>query len=208
MASIQHLLDEFRAAFVAGEEPAAGEFLDRADESERQELEAAIDRYLMEAPRQRWDPTAYEESRAHQAVERVFESIEGSSGSWPALLPRLRNRARITRGEVVWRLSAALGVSDQERVADYVNRMEHGKLPAAGVSNRVIEALAGILGTSADLLRSAGSGEIAPGDAPIFARAATLAEEFDAPLPTAPAGHAPPDPGDTEKVDRLFTGGP
>ena len=46
-----------------------------------------LDTYLMDAPRRRWDPAAYEGSLAQAAVDRVYESIEGVSGTWPELLP-------------------------------------------------------------------------------------------------------------------------
>ena len=209
MAAIKQLLEQFTATFEAGEEPDLAAILAEADnDSARQELADRIDSYLMEAPRRQWDPIAYESSPARDAVERAYESIEGVSGSWPVLLPHLRHRAKIKRSELVWKLAAALGVNDQERVADYYNQMEHGNLAAHGVSDRVIEALAGIYGASAELIRRAGEATMPPASAgAVFTRTATPDPAFDEASPPSAPEREEPDPGETDEVDRLFTGG-
>ena len=214
MADARELLAEFIAAFEAGDSPDPNVVLERASDGERQELADLIDHHLMTAPRQAWDPDAYETSLAKVAVEQVYESIEGVSGSWPELLPHLRNRARLKRSELVARLATGLGVGGGEpqvaKVADYYNRMEHGLLPAEGVSGRVIEAVAQIVGVGAETIRAAGLGAapLAGGEAPAFARRAqpdsdysqSLAEELSAP---ASPGTAP----GRDEIDELFTGG-
>lgn len=226
MADLQALRDEFVAAFEAGEDPKLNAWLQRVGEAERQELEELIDQYLMTAPRRAWDPVGYESSLAKVAVERVLESREGVSGNWPELLPSLRNRARIKRQELVRRLAEALGVggtpADLEQVGVYYNRMEHGALEAEGVSARVLDALAGIVGSTAEALRRAGAGIVQPdaGSGPAFARMASPAPDYlleraaleatgdafaDEDMPAPPAS-----PGTTsarERIDELFTGG-
>ena len=214
MADVRELLAEFVAAFDAGDSPDPNPLLERVSGAERQELAQLIDQHLMAAPRQAWDPDAYEASRAKVAVERVYESIEGVSGTWPELLPQLRNRARIKRSELVARLAAALGAGTErarvEKVAGYYNQMEHGLLPADGVSARVIEALAEIVGTDAGTLRSAGRGAAASGggEALAFARKAMLDSDY---LPSAEeieGAPASPAPAPTrDEIDELFTGG-
>ena len=149
----RQLLEEFAAAFEAGDGPNPRDFVQRADEGARQETEALIDRYLMTAPRRAWDPVAYESSLAKVAVDQVFESMEGVSGSWPELLPSLRKRARLKRREVVERLAGSLGVGEEpqrvEKVGRYYHEMEHGLLPADGrLGREVIDALAAIVGAS------------------------------------------------------------
>jgi hypothetical protein len=206
---IESLLAEFRAGYEAGERPDLAAIVERAPEDERQTLRERIDSYLMDAPRRAWDPAAYEASLAKQSVERVWESLEGVSGSWPQLLPHLRNRAKIRRQELVERLAAALGVGDRtERVAEYYNDMEHGRLRAAGVSARVFEALAEIVGTSAETIRAAGEGvrpEAAGG--PLFARLAEVDERYLATDQEMAVGGAPePARSDRDEVDELFTG--
>ena len=94
---------------------------------------------------------------------------------WPALLPRLRERAGLKRRDLVQQLAATLGVSDrQEKVERYYHEMEQGALPAAGVSDRVLEAISKLLGTTAAELRDAGtalgSGLSAGTPAPAFTR--------------------------------------
>ncbi len=216
MADLRHLLEEFGAEFEAGRAPDPSEWISRVEGGERQELASLIDRYLMTAPRRPWDPAAYETSLAKVAVDQVYESIEGVSGSWPELLPQLRNRARIRRADLVARLGAALGLGEADprrvKVADYYNRMEHGRLPAQGVSGRVIEALAEIVGVGADTLRAAGGGAMAEGgaEATAFARLASpdpqyLAQELDEKTLEAPA--SPGTSPERDEIDELFTGG-
>ena len=150
MADLDRLLDELAADYEAGRDVDPAELLDRADPGQRQELAARIDSYLMTAPPRKWDPEAYEGSLAQQAVDRVYESMVAESGSWAEVLPALRERAQIRRADLVSRLAGALGftaVPQVEKVGDYYNRMEHGRLRPAGVSGRVIDALAEILGT-------------------------------------------------------------
>src|SRR5262245_62130388 len=88
---------------------------------------------------------------------RFLGPLTGARGSWPGLLPELRSRARINREELVLRLASALGVAGrEEKVAYYYNQMEHGGLWPSGVSDRVLEALAGIVDTTKGALREAG----------------------------------------------------
>ena len=207
MAEPSELLEEFRSRFEAGDDPDPRELLERVEGERRQELRALIDRYLMTAPRRPWDPVAYETSPAKAAVDRVYESLEGVSGTWPELLPALRNRARIKRSELVERLADALGVGDRaERVGDYYNRMEHGRLPADGVSSRVIEALAGIVGASAEAIREAGAAAAeAGGPDLLYTRMALSDAVVEADEVAAPAASSLPP--DRDEVDELFTGG-
>ena len=87
MADLDRLLDEFAADYEAGRATDVAALLDRVPAEQRQELASRLDTFLMQAPRRRWDPAAYEGSLAQAAVERVYESIEGVSGTWPELLP-------------------------------------------------------------------------------------------------------------------------
>lgn len=210
MADLDRLRDEFAAAFAAGQSPDPAEWLARVGADQRQELERRIDQYLMTAPRRAWDAEAYERSLAKIAVDRVFESREGVSGSWPVLLPRLRHRARIKRADLVRRLTEAVGETDVEKVGVYYNRMEHGALPADGVSATVLEALAGLVGSSVAALRAAGTSGAAPGAEagaafarlaapdPAYAEAVEEDRRFLAELRA---------PEERDRIDELFTGG-
>ncbi len=216
MADLDRLIDEFKADYEAGRPADVTALLERAPDDRRQELASRLDRYLMDAPRRRWDREAYEGSLAQTAVERVYESIEGVSGTWPELLPKLRNQARIKRRDLVRRLADALGFATPpqiEKIGTYYNQMEHGILPAAGVSDRVIEALAATVGASADAIRAAGAragDEITGGAA--FARTAISDESYSAASSDlgSTGQAAPASPGAESKrdeIDALFLDG-
>ncbi len=210
MRAINKLLDEFKAAFEAGREIDLPELLAHAPEDERQELGERIDTYLMKAPRRSWDAAAYAQSPAKQSVERVWESLEGVSGTWPNLLPRLRKAAQIKRQDLVGKLAEALGVAQQEeRVAGYYHDMEHGRLPAARVSAAVIEALATILGADPEEIRRAGHATpvVEPIADQLFAREALPDEDYttDSDASGPPDPQRSPEPG-RDEVDRLVTG--
>jgi hypothetical protein len=206
-------VDELLAQYIEqhGHDPAADPrpYLEQLQATaERSQLEALIDAYLQRAPRRDWDESAFADASGSRAVtSSLAQSIGGESGLWPSLLPRLRNIARIKRGDLVSELAARLGAQSQrEKVARYYNRMEQGLLPAEGVSDSVLAALGGILGQSADALRQAGRAVVPREEPPtvahtVFARTAradeepareVLAEQLD----------------DWDEVDRLFTGGP
>lgn len=211
MSDLDQLLEEFKADYEAGRPVDVGAMLERAPVPRRQELAEMLDTYLMTAPPRRWDPAAYEGSLAKQAVDRVYESIEGVSGTWPELLPRLRTQARIKRRDLVERLAAALGFTDGsqiEKVGRYYNQMEHGQLPSEGVSEQVISALAGIVGASADAIRSAGVRSVEGGaGAAAFARTAFPNAEFaDEDAIGMSVADAPAAPG-RDEVDALFLDG-
>lgn len=210
MADLERLLEEFAADFEAGREPQLDALLSRAPASRRDELAELIDRYLLHAPRRRFDAAAYERSPARDSVERVWESLEGVSGSWPELLPHLRNRARIRRRDLVERLAEALGLGAHTgRIAEYYNDMEHGRLPAAGVSGRVIEALAAIVSADPETIRAAGRATTPPPDAaPLFARQALIDESYGPAAVSEALAERVVEPQEPDEVDRLFRGGP
>ena len=61
---------------------------------DRAALEGLIDSYLARAPMRPWDPEAFRESGLATFAEQVTTALHGRSGTWPALLPQLRDRAR------------------------------------------------------------------------------------------------------------------
>jgi hypothetical protein len=210
MADLDRLLDELAADYEAGREVDPAALLDRVDPDQRQELAARIDSYLMTAPPRKWDPEAYEGSLAQQAVDRVYESIVAESGTWPELLPALRDQARIKRADLVSRLAKALGftaAAQVEKVGDYYNRMEHGQLRPAGVSGRVIDALAAILGTEPGRIRAAGGGAELGGRDVAFARTAFPNAEFAEADMGAPVERRAADEPGRDEIDVLFLDG-
>ena len=209
MTDVDRLLKEYVAAHRAREDVDPADFIARAQGAEQKELAALIDAYLARAPRREFDPEAYRLSGMADNVGRLSRSLTGASGLWPSLLPRLRTSAQLKRSELVERLAGALGVGGREdKVADYYHQMEQGLLPSEGVSDKVLEALAGILGRSADALREAGCGASSGGAAsaaaaaPAFARTSRGDQEGAAPAEAA-AG-LPEERWD--EVDELFRG--
>jgi hypothetical protein len=200
MDDLNRLIAEYKVSFRAGEgDPRP--FLERAAPVDRALLAALIDAFLEEAPRQ----VSAEHEAAARVTDEVQRTLAGTAGLWPALLPRLRGRARLKRAEVVSQLAARLGAQgQQEKVGLYYHQMEQGLLPESGVSDTVLEALGRIVGYTGEALRKAGQLP-APGpqrsdEGAVFARA-TYGE------PAEPSVAAPrPDAWD--EVDRLFRGGP
>jgi hypothetical protein len=211
MADVDRLLQEFieedRTAGPA--DPAA--YLARVPGEDQAELEARIDNYLAEAPRRPFNREAFMKSPARGIAEELGRALGGASGTWPALLPRLRHRAQLRRVEVVSRLSEELGAGGEAqvaKVASYYHGMEQGTLPAAGVSDRVLEALARIVGVSVDRLREAGraaGGEPGPAAAAAFARVGSPDPRYVEPSP-APERGEPTPAAERDEIDELFTG--
>jgi hypothetical protein len=209
---VDRLFSDYVAEHQAGRGVDPQAYLRQAAPTERAELVALIDGYLSRAPRRTFDPVAFRGSSAERTVDMLDRALAGESGLWPALLPELRHRAGLKRGELVQRLAAALGVAGREaKVGEYYHRMEQGRLTATGVSDRVLTALGELLGESAGALRTAGAAlapSAGPGDTPAFARAA-LADPVAASAAASDASAAAPDAADTERdaIDELFTGG-
>jgi len=215
MTDVHALLEEYIAAHQGGGEADPREWLGRAEGRDRAVLEGLIDAYLARAPMRAWDPDGFRESGLAPFAEQVTTALHGRSGAWPALLPRLRDRAALRRAELIERLAAALGAQDrQDKVGSYYHEMERGLLPAEGVQDRVLEALGSILGQSAEALRAAGR-ELAPGagadvaGATAFAREARVDPAFavDAAVSPSPASPGTDDDEEWDEVDRLFRGG-
>jgi len=210
MSDLDRLLSEYLAAHEAGGGPPDPRpFLDRASPDERSALARRIDEHLAAAPRRAWDPAAFEATLQTPLMREIATSARGASGLWPALLPRLRNRARVTRGDLVGELADRLGVGGRrDKVERYYHQMEQGLLPSEGVSDSVLEALGAVLGESREALRRAGQGPgsraagtpASPGAA--FARTARVPADEGSEAAASPSSES-----EWDAVDRLFRGG-
>jgi hypothetical protein len=208
MTDLARLLAEYVDEHQVGGEADPRGYLARVkDDAQRAALAEDIDRYLMDAPRRPFDPAAFASSPSAHIVDSLDRALSGRAGLWPALLPQLRAAAGIKRAALVERLAAALGVPEgTEKVGAYYHQMEQGSLPAGGVSERVLAALAQIVGETVETLRSAGESLAPPEDwrsaaSPVFARTAGWSPE--------PALEGSPEPPDDQwdAVDELFRGG-
>jgi hypothetical protein len=214
MTDVDRLLREYIERFESGGSVDPGDLLSQTEGKERSKLSALIEGYLEhEAPPQEWDPKAFEGSLSERAVARLAESWSAASGELPSDLVALRNARKITRAKLVQDLADSLGVSGRaEKVAAYYHQLENGRLPTAGISSTVFDALADLLGTTTDKLRAAGealtpaSGQASPGE--LYARKAQPPPEEFAEADTRPAAASPGRPGEEwDEVDELFRGG-
>jgi hypothetical protein len=209
MNEVERLLAQFKDAHRSGGDADPGPLLAQVSGGDRAELEGLIDAYLERAPRRAFDAEAFRESPAASVAESLQRSLAGQSGLWPALLPRLRAQAQVRRADLVAQLAARLGAQAQEdKVASYYHQMEQGRLPASGVSDAVLEALAAVLGYGKEALRSAGALP-APGGGPaepgaVFARRAGVGPALEG--DSEAVSPERPEPV-LDEVDRLFRGG-
>lgn len=202
MSTVDELFDRYKAAFAAGEASDPQPYLDQLAGDDRRELETLIDGFLARGARPRFTPEAFAAALDAPVARRVMASL---TDAWPVLLPRARHEAGILRGDLVTRLAEALGVGGRrDKVEHYYHQMERGLLDPAGVSDRVLDALAGIVGVSKQRLRAAASQVTPPPAAgPTFARLASAA-----PAAAAPAqARSAPEPEEWDEVDELFRGG-
>jgi hypothetical protein len=207
VSDVDRLLGEYIEQHQAGEGPDPWSFIERLDGAERDELEELIEAYLVDAPPRPWDAAKFKGSPEERLTEELDRSLRGASGAWPVVLPRLRERAKLKRRELVERLAAALGApSKEDKVAGYYHEMEQGLLPAGGVSGRVLEALGEIVGETGDRLRRAGEAMGGGGGAEqedaVFARSVQVQETR-----SLDSFQASPTEQGWDEIDELFRGG-
>jgi hypothetical protein len=209
MTDVDRLLADYIAEHRAGGDADPGEYLSRASPAQRTELAALIDTYLAHAPRQPFNQAMFRGSTAERTVDELERAIAGQAGLWPAVLPRLRDRAGVKRSELVERLAATLGVGGRtDKVAGYYHEMEQGRLPSQGVSDRVLEALGQLVGETAQALRAAGRALTPSGQGPATAPTPAFARRAQGEPGAAEGAAAPPPPeAEWDEVDELFRGG-
>jgi hypothetical protein len=200
--SRERILGEFVDAYAAGARPEVDDYLARVAAGERDALAGEIAAFLEHAPAPRHGDVVRARI-ATEALPRAITQLVDEPGLWPALLPALRRRARMRRDELTARLAAALGVPHAAaKVARYYHGMEAGTLDPAGVSRRVLVALADLLAVAPREL------EAVQPPAPLMAMdMAVMFSRADAPPPVEAMAPMPPPPEPPDEVDRLFTGG-
>ena len=224
MTDVDRLFDQYLEAHRGGGEADPRPYLDQLEGTDRKELAALIDGYLESAPGREWNAAAFEGSASNRLVDSITADWEAEASAetvgWRELLPRLREAAKIKRADLVARLAEAIGAGDNTgKVAAYYHEMETGTLPSEGVSDLVLDALARIVGESAERIRAAGSVIGAGGDQEqvkaklAFARKAVRDPNYDDATAEARPAPAPGRPVESaadedDLVDRLFTGGP
>ena len=203
------VLSDFIDARNAGRRPDVDEHLARVEPDRRDELASDIAAFVAFAPTPDYDDAAIAAIRAEPAVASAAAAAQSRGGLWPALLPPLRERAALSIAQLAAALVGALGLpADRERkTRGYLERLEAGDLEPRGLSGRLLDALARLLGVPRDDLEAAGAFG-GPAAAPALFRAESpaaeaLREDLDviADALAAPAG------GDWDEVDELFRGG-
>lgn len=213
MSDVDRLLAQYIEEHRAGGEADPLAYLDRLEGVDREELATLLDAYLQRTPAREWDAEAFRGSVSERLAQSLHRSLAGQAGLWPVLLPRLRERARVKRAELVERLAQALGVGGrEEKVGAYYHQMEQGSLEAGGVSGRVLEALGAIVGSSAEALRRAGESAaeaVSMEDRadPAFTRLRHPGAGRGAEAEAPPPARAPGAPEEWDEVDELFRGG-
>ena len=210
MAEIERLREQFIAAFEAGERPDPREYLTQLEGADQRELEALLDAYLAQAPRRRFDAQAFAASPARALVDDLDQSLSGVAGAWPVVLPRLRNAARLRRGDLV-------ATARREPRRHEPRGQGRALLPrdgaGAAASGRRLRPRARRAREPAPdhpratprggCLARPRAGAVAP--AALFARTAAPTDDELAAMASAPA--AAPEPEARDEVDELFLGG-
>lgn len=201
------LLSEFIDAWTSGRRPDVDAYLARADDSDRGTLEREIHTFLLHAPAPNYRDEARSAIRA-QPLTRAISDMPGELGLWSALLPSLRKRARLRRDQLVTKLAEALGASHQERkVARYYHGMEAGTLDPAGVSSRVLAALARLLDISQGELEQAGAFRGFARSMPHAAFGRTYDSASGEPDAVPPMASPATEGATWDDIDELFRGG-
>jgi hypothetical protein len=206
MSTVQQVLGEFIDAWKAGGRPDVNSYLARVRKADRDTLAARLEAWLEIAPTPGYDESA----RAAIAKEPVLRAALDAAAAMHAplseRLPTLRDRAGLGVGDVARRLVAIFALKDEMRVVDYLNRIERDELDPARLSDRLLDALAAVVGADRE--------QLAP-SRPAFATGQALfraeedadrwiAEDIDVLSRAALA----PAPTPMDELDRLFLGGP
>lgn len=193
---VVELFERFLEERAAGARPDAAAFVHEAG-AEAEALAGMITAYLATHPE---NDVVAEDVLALAARPELAPAP--SPAPWSELLPALRARSSTTRGQLVARLTALLGVAGAEpQVGGYVHELEVGLLSPRGVRPAVVTALAEILAVRRALLersRLMGVSSEPIGSA-AFARLAAAPDASVRMFRIEP----PRDP----RVDDLFTGG-
>ncbi|HYF28606.1 MAG TPA: hypothetical protein VD931_22895 [Baekduia sp.] len=205
MTRVEQVLNEFIEAWNAGASPAVHDVLAQVPAGpEREELGELLQAWLAVAPAPRLDDAARERVRATPAVQAALAAMT-DDGAWPVLLPHLRARRGLGLADLAARLAERFSLTGEQagRTEDYLGRMERAELDPRGVSQRLLDAMADTLATSAEILREAAGGGSRPAGAALFRAQGEVDLDVHALADLA----FQPSMETMDEVDRLFTGG-
>jgi hypothetical protein len=200
------ILSEFIDAWNAGRRPDVDDHLARVDETQRAELAGDIAAFLAFAPTPEYDDATLAEIRAEPVVAAAATA---RGGLWPALLPRLRERAALSTAQLAAGLVDTLGLgADREpKTRGYLERLEAGELDPRGLSGRLLDGLARLLGVPRDELEGAGGVAGPRAAAALFRAEGPAADALRDDLDVIADALAAPSGAEWDEVDELFRGG-
>jgi hypothetical protein len=203
------ILSDFIDAWNAGHRPDLDEHLARAAEADREQLAADISAFVAFAPTPDYDDAALEAIRAEPVVASAAVAGSARGGLWPALLPRLRERAALSTAQLAAGLVSALGLpSDREpKTRGYLEQLEAGELEPRGLSGRLLDGLARLLGVPRGELEGAGLFGAPPAAPALFRAEGPAAEALRDDLDVIADALAAPSGAAWDEVDELFLGG-
>jgi hypothetical protein len=203
------ILSDFIDAWNAGRRPGLDDHLARAAEADREQLSADIMAFLAFAPTPDYDDAALAAIRAEPVVASAAPAAGAPGGLWPALLPRLRERAALSTAQLAAGLVPLLGLpADREpKTRGYLEQLEAGALEPRGLSGRLLDGMARLLGVPRDALEGAGSFGAPPVAAALFRADERAAEALRDDLDVIADALAAPSGAAWDEVDELFCGG-
>jgi hypothetical protein len=211
MNSVDRLLEQYVAAYRSGDTD-PWPYLDQVEGEQRVELEEMIEIFLVNAGRATRTPDSLQDPgsqdpAAADFVDRLVADLLIPERGWRDFLPSLRLRNRIERQAVDSQLARALEARDMEeseKVADYYHDMEQGNLDPEGVSDRVLEALSDIYGTTVKVLRRVGETTRPPESRTVFARSDSESMDIAETGPSLSKPVFSRIKGEPDRIDRLF----
>jgi hypothetical protein len=151
MSTIDELYRRYLSEYRDAGDADPRTYLDKLRGVDRAELAARIDRFLDTAPPPAFDADAFARFRADPGREELVTQILSAE-----TLIELRAAAAATKREVAEALAKRLGLGAQTNaVRARYHDVETGNVDPGRVTSRVWDALAGILGASAERVRAA-----------------------------------------------------
>lgn len=208
MTTIEKVLGEFIEAWNAGLRPEVDRYLERVPDADRDDLASELQLWLEVAPSPDYDEATLAEIATEPALIAALAAGVEAAAPWSVRVRRLRENAGLALEQVGERIAAVVGAPQEaKRTVRYLDQLEHDELDERRVSERLVSALAAVLGADrAELLpqwrpaaaaqhyRLQESGLDEPG----------LRRQFEA-LSRAAAS---PATLKLDEIDRLFLGGP
>jgi hypothetical protein len=207
------VLSEFIDAWNAGERPDVDDYLARVPAEQQGELADQLLSFLSFAPTPSYDESALAAIRAEPPVAAALAAPGRRGGLLPSLLTSLRERLSLTTPELAGALVTTLELAPdtQAKTTSYLQRLEQGELEPGGVSRRVFDALARVLGVPRDELEGAGDisswGTRAPMASPVFRADEDAAQAVSRHLDVLADALEAPGGAGRDEVDDLFLGG-